>query len=132
MSAKMVSVILLSMTVLHGCSSGRSRGPAVGPQGVDREIVVENGTSVDIQVAAIVGSSTLSLGSVRANSSRTIRLPSTVRSTFRMMAEPRGNSSMAGRLYSEPISIDRVNEATWEIRSGIAIVVYRPRGAVRP
>ena len=50
----------------------------------------------------------------------------------RLAAEPRGNTSMANRIFSEPIPTNRVNEATWEIRSGIATVIYGRRGALQP
>jgi hypothetical protein len=127
---------MLLILAMVACSSATSEGPSVGATGGDgilREIVVDNNVTTDIQVSAIVGSRTYPMGTVRAQSSRSVRLPNAVdASSFRMMAEPRGNTSMANRLYSEPIPVSEVNNATWEIRSGIAVVIYGRRGAVRP
>jgi hypothetical protein len=132
--------LLLGIAVIFSvasCSSqSASGGPAVGAQGgsgVLREIVVENNVNVDIQISAIVGSRTLTMGTVQAQSRRSVRLPNAVDTpTFRLMAEPRGNTSMANRLYSEPIQTSEVNNATWEIRQNIAVVVYGRRGTVTP
>lgn len=120
------------------CSSSSSStgGPAVGSQGgsgIVREIVVDNSVALDIQISAIVGSRTLPMGTVRAQSRRSVRLPNAVNtSTFRLMAEPLGNVGMMNRLYSEPIQVSEVNNATWEIRSNIATVTYGRRGTSAP
>ena len=126
----------LAILAMASCSSAGSSGPMVGAQGgrgVLREIVVNNTVTTDIQISAIVGSRTLAMGTVRAQSSRSVRVPNAVDTpTFRLMAEPRGNTSMANRMYSEPISVSEVNNATWEIRGNMATVIYGRRGTVTP
>ncbi len=128
---------LMAILTIASCTSSREDGPSVGPaagsSGIVREVVVENNVSTDIQVTAIVGSRQYPMGTVRAHSSRSLRVPTAVNaSSFRLAAEPRGNTSMASRLYSEPIPMSEANQATWEIRSGISVVTYGRRGTVRP
>lgn len=137
MSTKRFLIGLMAILVIASCSSTRSDGPSVGPStggtGILREVVVENNTSTDIQVTALVGSRQYPMGNVRGQSSRPLRLPVAVNTpTFRLAAEPRGNTSMANRLYSTPIPLSEANQATWEIRPGIAVVTYGRRGTVRP
>ena len=128
---------LMAILMVAACSPSRSDGPSVGPStsgtGILREIVVENNIAMDIQVTALVGSRQYPMGTVRGQSSRPLRIPAAVNTaSFRLSAEPRGNTSMANRIYSEPIPLSEVNKATWEIRSGIAVVTYGRRGTVRP
>lgn len=137
MSMKRFCLGLVAILMIASCSSSPSDGPSVGPaagsSGIVREVVVENNISTDIQITAIVGSRQYPMGTVRGQSSRSLRVPNAVNaSSFRLAAEPRGNSSMANRLYSEPIPLSEANQATWEIRSGIAVVTYGRRGTVRP
>jgi hypothetical protein len=136
MSIRRFALGLVILTMVSCSSTSAARGPVVGSEGgsgVVREIVVDNNVSVDIQVSAVVGSRILAMGTVRANSSRSVRLPNAVDTqTFRLMAEPRGNASMANRIYSEPIPVSEANNATWEIRGNTASVIYGRRGTVRP
>lgn len=127
----------LAVLAVGSCASPSSGGPAVGPQvgGTDilREVVIQNNVATDIHVMAVVGSRRYSMGTVRGRSTRSLRVPSAVDvASFRLAAEPRGNVSMASRIYSEPIPMSRVNEVTWDIRSGIASVIYGRRGTVQP
>ena len=129
------SFALLAIVALAACSSAASEdGPQVGP-GASQEpqnVTIENNTDIDISISAAVGARRLPMGTVRARQSRSLRVPRNVNSSFRLVAEPLGSLGMSGRLFSEPIPLERADDAVWDIRpTGMTTITYR-RGAERP
>lgn len=133
----MSAIRLLSVglvVLVSACSANPGAGgPQVGGEGFVGQVDVDNMTNVDLSITALVGNRQIPVGNVRSRQSRQIRLPPTVTGNYRLIAEPRGNVSMAARILSEPISASESRRVTWEIRSQqSAMIVYGRAGGVRP
>lgn len=129
MMARKPTLLVFLALLAVGCSSNRQSGPQVGPGAIARDIYVENGTSVDLQISVVSGTLRTQAGTVRARGNRSIRLPRGITTSFQLLAEPLGGG---GRLVSPPILISDASRATWEIRASGSSAVRLSRRSLRP